>query len=479
MQGQGRSSLFRKESLERLSSPEQLDQLMQVVSPKAWLPLTALGTLVGIAVMWSVLGRIPITVAGQGVLIRPGKVLQFQSPLSGQLKTLNVKAGDTLKKGDIIGTLDQGGLRNQLQNERAKLADLLAQDRAANTLQGQQSEREKTSLTSQRQSLEQSLRDAQNLTPVLKDKSLEALASERRTLQGRVQALQAIVPTMKEQWERRQQLAKDGALSTEVVLQAQQEYFNNVATLSEAQSQLKQLDVRETDAKREYLANLNTITDIRAKLRDLDSQETSIARKNLEDSTNRQNQIQEVKRNIAQLELQLQGNSKIVSPYSGRILEIAAVPGQVISPGVNLGTLSVENPSDKLVSLTYFTVEDGKKIKPGMPVQVTPNTVKRERFGGILGSVTSVAPFAATPEGAKVIVGNDDMVKTIMSGGRQIEVFAQLQEDPLTYSAYKWSSSKGPQLKISPGTTTQVRVKVGERAPISYVIPLLKSFTGT
>jgi len=29
------------ESLERLSSPERLDQLMQVVSPKSWLPLWA------------------------------------------------------------------------------------------------------------------------------------------------------------------------------------------------------------------------------------------------------------------------------------------------------------------------------------------------------------------------------------------------------------------------------------------------------
>jgi HlyD family secretion protein len=47
-------TIFRKESLERLSSPERLDQLMQVVSLKSWLPLTTLGCLVGAAVIWSI-----------------------------------------------------------------------------------------------------------------------------------------------------------------------------------------------------------------------------------------------------------------------------------------------------------------------------------------------------------------------------------------------------------------------------------------
>jgi hypothetical protein len=65
------TSIFRKESLERLSSPEQLDQLMQVVSPKSWLPLASLGLLVGLALLWSIFGRIPITAIGRGILVNP------------------------------------------------------------------------------------------------------------------------------------------------------------------------------------------------------------------------------------------------------------------------------------------------------------------------------------------------------------------------------------------------------------------------
>lgn len=470
--------LFRKESLERLSSPEQLDQLMQVVGPQAWLPLASLGTLVVLAVIWSIVGRIPMTVAGQGVLIRPRKVVQLQSPGAGQLLALNVQVGDTVRKGDLLGTIDQANLRKQLELERAKLAELQVQNQDASSLQGQRLEREKKAQEQQRQTFEQSLQNAQALTPILKQKSLEAIWRDRQNLLQRLQAFQALGPTFKKRWEKRKQLLNEGAIPEDVVLQTQQEYLSNVANISDAESQLKQLEVKEADAQRQFLDNLSSIAELRAKLRELDSKETSLAQQNLEASTTRKNQIQDVKRNINQLELQLQKNSKIFSDYSGQILEIAAYPGEVLSPGVRIGSINAENPSDKLVSVTYFTVPAGKQIKPGMQIQVTPSTVKRERFGGILGNVTTVSPFPATSQGATALVGNEEVVKNLMSDGRQVEVFAELQQDSSTVSGYKWSSSNGPPLNISPGTTTLVRVKLGEQAPITYVIPILKSITG-
>jgi len=71
MDDNSKDSIFRQESLERLSSPEQLDQLMQIVNPRSWLSLTALGSLVMLAIVWSVFGRIPITATGKGVLVHP------------------------------------------------------------------------------------------------------------------------------------------------------------------------------------------------------------------------------------------------------------------------------------------------------------------------------------------------------------------------------------------------------------------------
>ncbi|MEL7495943.1 MAG: hypothetical protein AAGJ95_18540, partial [Cyanobacteria bacterium J06554_11] len=63
------NSIFRKEALERLSSPEQLDQLMKIVTPRSWLPLAALGGLLACGLAWSFVGRIPVTTTGRGALV--------------------------------------------------------------------------------------------------------------------------------------------------------------------------------------------------------------------------------------------------------------------------------------------------------------------------------------------------------------------------------------------------------------------------
>jgi hypothetical protein len=66
--------IFRKAALERLSSPEQLDQLMQVTTPKGWLALIALTGLLVMAVILGFVARIPITVTGQCILLDSGGV---------------------------------------------------------------------------------------------------------------------------------------------------------------------------------------------------------------------------------------------------------------------------------------------------------------------------------------------------------------------------------------------------------------------
>ncbi|MEM9004967.1 MAG: hypothetical protein AAGE59_15770 [Cyanobacteria bacterium P01_F01_bin.86] len=62
-------NLFRQEALERLSSPERLDELMTIVNLKTWLPLGTIGMLLGVGLIWSLVGRIPVTTTGQGKLV--------------------------------------------------------------------------------------------------------------------------------------------------------------------------------------------------------------------------------------------------------------------------------------------------------------------------------------------------------------------------------------------------------------------------
>ncbi len=243
--------------------------------------------------------------------------------------------------------------------------------------------------------------------------------------------------------------------------------------------QLQEVKLQETEALQKYLENQNTISQLKADLQDLDTQRKRLEQENLEAANTRQNQIEDVKREIAQLEKQIADNSEIISPVDGCVLEIQTTVGQYVNPGTPLGTINTNGKLAKFLAVSYFTVQDGKRIKPGMEINITPDTVKRERFGGMIGNIISVSNFPVTKQGANFVVGNSEIVENIVgqSGGK-IEAYAQLKQDSNTFSGYQWSSSNGPQQKLTAGTTTTARIRVEERAPITFVLPILREWSG-
>ena len=533
------NKLFREEALERLSSPERLDQLMNVVNPRAWLPLAGLGSIVGVALLWSVFGRLPLTVTGQGVLLYPRGVVQLQAPSEGVVEKLNIKSGDKVKKGDVIGIISQPSLEQQLLQEKKKLAELLAQAKNSDSVRSRRLAFDRTNLAKQQANLKASLEREnivpklrqQNLTllaqnrtaiekrlssdqkilPNLRQRSLESLEQKRKGLNRRIEEIQASLPELKTQLEARRKLYDQKIVSADVMLSAQRDYLDSVAQLSDLESQQKQLEVeqasterqfldslnqtndlnvklqeiqvQQVDLQRQYQQSLNTIDELNIKLQDVNSQLAKLAQEELEANINKDNNIQEVRRKIAQIQQEKAFKSQITSEYDGKIIELAVVPGQLVSGGTRLGSINAQGTDAKLMSVIYFADKDGKQIKSGMQVQVTPSLVKRERFGGILGKVQTVTAFPVTVQDMSTIIGNQNLAESLAenlapSGTKApIQVFAEL-ETAKTNSGYKWSSSTGPDIQLSSGTTVQVRVKVGEVAPISYIIPLFKSVTG-
>ena len=77
------SQVFRKSALDRLSSPEQLDQMIRVTRPEGWLALVAAGACVLAALAWAFLGAIPERVHGEGVVGRDGRAFVYLRPVDG------------------------------------------------------------------------------------------------------------------------------------------------------------------------------------------------------------------------------------------------------------------------------------------------------------------------------------------------------------------------------------------------------------
>lgn len=100
--------IFRKVALEHVSSPDRLDELLEVTNPRSWLVLVAALVLLVLAVGWLVAGRIPLTVTGNIILLPEGGVKSISASHAGIVQTLAVTVGSQVEAGQVIATLQVG-----------------------------------------------------------------------------------------------------------------------------------------------------------------------------------------------------------------------------------------------------------------------------------------------------------------------------------------------------------------------------------
>ena len=432
-----RQGIFRKQALERMSSPDRLDQLIRIVSPKDWFLLAILLTLGAVSIAWCIWGQLPTTVSGRGIIIRPNKIVEIQSQAAGRLADFNLQVGDQVKKGDLIGVIDESPIRRQQEEDRARLAVLEAEDRKQNALQGQQARLQDRDSTAHQKDLQMQIASL--------NESIHNHEALRSVFKKRLDALHESINAGIEP-----QVSYD-------LLQTEKENLDNEVRISDMDTQR---------------------SDLESQINRIETQRTELSRSLLQSSNQRQNQILELRRNVEVAQVQLENNTHVLSEYGGRVVEIAAHPGQAVNAGSRLASLELQEAASNLVCIAYFGVGEGKQIRPGMRIQVTPDSVERERFGGIVGGVSSVSAFPVTKEGAVVMLGSPEVAERMLRNEPQIEVLVSLEKDGSTYSGFRWSSSKGPQIPITAGTTTSARVTVETRAPITYLLPILRGALG-
>ncbi len=411
--------IFRKVSLERLSSPEQLDQLMQVTDPRGWLALAALGGLVIAALAWGVYGTIPTVADGAGILIRKGGVSDLVAAGSGQVEEVLVRVGDVVHKGQVVARIRQEELLHQIQDARAKQVALSAEYRDLLRYAGEQRKLKGRDLGQQRANLEH---------------SIEASGKDVDLLHERLGAAE--------------KLLADGLITKQTLLDTQQQWNAARDKLASQRLELDGLQLTLLDSQQQVDQQIETR---RAALRDLGLQ-------------------------IGELNARLQENVGVVSRYDGRVLELMADRGDVVSPGTPI--LSLEVVSEELMAVLFVPASAGKQIRRDMEVRVTPSTVKREEYGSILGQVVWASAFPTTARGMTRLLGNEALVTKLMEQGPPIQVNVALRRDAHTPTGYRWSSSTGPTLEISSGTLAQGSVVLKEERPISLLIPQVRESLG-
>lgn len=415
--------LFRQKSLERLSSPEQLDLVMEVTPPRAWLALGAVGLLLATVTVWGVFGSIPEKVTAQGILLRRGGVTDVPAPAAGQVAEIAVVEGQEVKPGDLLVRLEQPELVTKLSDARAVLAEAARQHA-------------ETAVVSERDF--QLRRESQRL--------------KRAKLDDSVRFLEERTKSLEEQMKIAEEFQALGLTARTSVLQARQTYFGAQDELREARAALQQLEVGDLTLQTER-------TDARDRSRQ---------------------RLDEAQRALDRIQEQLELSTAVRAPRAARVLELKVNPGSIVGPATPLVSLQqvTEGGGEALEALIYVPANAGKNVRVGMAAQISPTTARREEFGFLIGRVRHVSEFPATREGMLRVLPNAGLVSSMSGAGPPFAVYADLTGDPASASGYRWSSRKGEPLKLGSGTMITATVVVRERRPIGMVIPLLREYTG-
>ena len=370
-------SLFRKTALDALSTPERLNQPLQLLRPSQWLLLISLGSFSLTILLWSILGKIPVRISGKGVLIRPNSLSVVQSETSGQVLDVPTQVGDCLEQGEQMARIDPVSQDIEIKAAKTRLYQMISQD---------------------------STQDA------LGEKQLQLLQSDV---------------------ERIRHLSDIGAISTDEINQR-----------SRRLTQLR-YDIKAANNRREQ---------------------------NIQEQRNQINSRQE----------EIERLSIIRAPISGCVVDRGIHIGEVVQSGSTLFTIQNQTDSKTLESLVFFPARDAKRLQIGQRVRVSPTTTKQQRHGGIEGEITSINVLPIRDDAVIKRLGVRSLLESVRGpqAAPLIEVSTSLQRDPNTVSGYDWGGGEGPNIQITTGTTTNVRVLVEERRPISYVIPILRDLTG-
>ncbi|WP_108812242.1 NHLP bacteriocin system secretion protein [Sphingorhabdus sp. Alg231-15] len=409
--------IFRQEAIDRMASPDRLDQPLRLVKPTNWLFLIVTAVIILFAVIWGFVASVPIKVNAQGIMIDSAGLSEVAVQYQGRVDAILVEPGEKVQKGDVIARLTRDNRERDIRIAEA------------------------------------ALRDARMKAGVAE--------SVFRRGEGRLGGAEA------------RQLASVNARMAELRRQ--------LVTREETANNLRGL-VEQNAATREELMNVIALNDsIRADMRKLEQERLQVGvaaaqRRNGRDQSRlADNQlIQERRRELEKLRAQTDDEILIRAPQSGRLLELKVNPGDVLAPGEAIATIDARTnrAAEKggFDAVLFVPPDGGKRIDPGMVVELVPTTTAKEVYGHIKGEVITAGALPASREAMRRYLQNDQLVEQLSATAPPIEVKVRLERTN-NPSGFRWSSSSGPERPVTKGTMLAGKIVVEQKAMIDVVLP--------
>lgn len=404
--------------------PKESSRPLRIVSPSyvatAWFFAAAVVALI----VGSFLIRVPVVVIGQGVLMSDAEVVNYaiMPETDGRMEAFEVALGSPVRKGQVVARVTIPRLDNEVVTARTLVQDLkLKAERLAAF--------HKESLAVSLGSLEQHRLEARSRELALR----ERLARLDKTREGNTELItkgylspRAADPVVTE----REQVEDQMAVSKRQLLDAETNF-----------SELQQRQRRE-------------------------SLDLSL-------------QINSQERQLQALLDRTGVETVIVSPYDGVISDLLVDLQQPVSRERRVATVtpagSVSNGSNLISTAVVFVpAQEGRKLAVGMPAQILPLIYEQQEFGRIEGRVTDISTVVADEDVLQRVFKNQKLVRKLFEAEASYKVTVQVTRDARNASGLAWTSSRGPERLMEPGTLVSGWVVHKQPRILHLLLPAVK-----
>ncbi|MEH1941490.1 MAG: HlyD family efflux transporter periplasmic adaptor subunit [Nostoc sp.] len=420
------------------SNSQEFEQSIVLRQSPIW-SRTIMVTLMGLAcfaIAWAYFAKIEQVVPATGQLKPQGTVKEVQAPVSGVVKTVNVKDGQAVKPGDLLLTFDSIASVAELNSLKKIRIALLKENQIYRRLMGATTTtgsellylrgnlpqetafllKNRAALVGENEFLRTQLRNSgqyyalgideqQRLELTKKELYSRSLAAQLEVEKTKKQLTQtqikqadskASLAIQQQILDKLRILAEEGGISKLQYLNQQQEVQNRTAEVAQLGEEQKRLQF-DIEKGRQELSNTvalsdknisDKIADNKQRIAEIDSQFMKVVLDN-------EQRLADVNSKISQAELNVR-YEELRAPVAGTVFDLQAKnPGFVATPTTKLLQIV---PNENYIAEVFITNKDIGFVRKGMKVDVRIDSFPYSEFGDIKGEVDGIGSDALPPD---------------------------------------------------------------------------------
>lgn len=397
---------------------------LRIVSPSYVAVACLFVAMVVALLVGSFMVRVPVVVDGQGMLMAESEVVSYAivPESEGRLDEFFVKVGTAVTKGQVIARVGIPRLENEIETADIALRGLRQKDKLLDTYHRESVDAAQVTLRQQRL-------ETRNREQVLRERLVRldrAIAGDQDLIQrGFLSARGA------------------DAVTTEKG-QVEDQLFTNKRQLLEAEANFAELQQRQRREKLELGLQI----------------------------ANQERQLQALidRRKVEGI---------VTSPYDGVVSDLLVDLHQPVSRERRVATVtpsvSVGTGRNLVTSAVVFVpAAQGKRLTVGMPAQLRPLYYEEQEFGRIAGVVTEISTVAADEDVLLRVFKNQKLVRKLFETEAPYKVVVAVTPDERTRSGLAWTTSRGPERLMEPGTIVSGWVVYAQPRLLHLLLPAVK-----